>query len=58
LLADSIVSSKVISGSTSLGLSYLISDVENEFAPNLTSSYGISAHYNDALQSICIKKQR
>ena len=49
LLADSIVNGKQISGSTSLGLSYLISDVdvENGIAPNLVSPYGTSINCND-----------
>lgn len=49
LLADSIVSGKQISGSTSLGLSYLISDVDvaNGIAPNLVSPYGTSLNCND-----------
>jgi len=49
ILADSIVSGKKISGSTSLGLSYLISDVDvaNRIAPNLVSPYGTSLNCND-----------
>lgn len=49
LLADSIVSGKSISGSTSLSLGYLISDVDvqNEIAPNIISPYGISTNCND-----------
>ena len=49
LLADSTVSGKQISGSTSLGLGYLISDidVENGIAPNLVSPYGTSLNCND-----------
>ncbi len=49
LLANTIVSGKTISGSTSLGLSYLISDVivEDGVAPNLISPYGTSLNCND-----------
>ena len=49
LLADSIVNGKKISGSTSLGLSYLISDViiADGIAPNLISPYGTSLNCND-----------
>ena len=49
LLADSIVSGKSISGSTSFSLSYLASDVDiaNGIAPNLTSPYGVSSNCLD-----------
>lgn len=49
ILADSIVNGKTISGSTSLGLGYLISDVdvENRIAPNTVSPYGTSLDCND-----------
>lgn len=49
ILANSIVSGKSINGSTSLGLSYLISDVdiENGIAPNLESPYGTSLNCSD-----------
>ncbi len=49
LLADSTVGGKAISGSTSLGLGYLITDVdiENNIAPNIRSPYGISTNCND-----------
>lgn len=49
LLADSIVGGKAISGSTSLGLGYLIGDVdiENSIAPNISSPYGLSRNCDD-----------
>ncbi|MNE96703.1 hypothetical protein D3C80_1949400 [compost metagenome] len=49
LLADSIIGGKTISGSTSLGLSYLVSDVivEDGIAPNLISLYGTSLNCNN-----------
>jgi len=49
LLADSTVGGKAISGSTSLGLGYLITDVdiENNIATNIRSPYGISTNCND-----------
>ena len=49
VIADSIVSGKSISGSTSFGLSYLISDVDvpNGIAPNLESPYGLSTNCLD-----------
>lgn len=51
LIADSIVSGKTISGSTSFGLSYLISDVDvpNGIAPNIESPYGLSTNCLDGL---------
>lgn len=51
LIADSIVSGKSISGSTSFGLSYLISDVDvtNGVAPNINSPYGLSTNCLDDL---------
>ncbi|KXO81671.1 hypothetical protein AYL20_14005 [Acinetobacter venetianus] len=51
LIADSIVSGKTISGSTSFGLSYLISDVDvpNAIAPNIESPYGLSTNCLDGL---------
>lgn len=49
VIADSIVSGKSISGSTSFGLSYLISDVDvpNGIVPNLESPYGLSTNCLD-----------
>ncbi len=49
LLADSVVAGKSISGSTSFGLSYLVSDVVevDRIAPNITSPFGISTNCLD-----------
>lgn len=49
LIADSIVSGKTISGSTSFGLSYLVSDViiADGIAPNIESPYGVSTNCLD-----------
>lgn len=51
LIADSIVSGKSISGSTSFGLSYLVSDVvvADRVAPNIESPYGLSTNCLDGL---------
>lgn len=51
LIADSIVSGKSISGSTSFGLSYLVSDVvvADGIAPNIESPYGLSTNCLDGL---------
>ncbi|GJC32160.1 hypothetical protein KAM398_21710 [Acinetobacter sp. KAM398] len=51
ILASSIVSGSQINGSTSLGLSYLNSDVdvENSLAPNKVSPYGTSLDCNDGM---------
>lgn len=51
LVADSIVSGKTISGSTSFGLSYLVSDVvvADGIAPNIESPYGLSTNCLDGL---------
>ena len=51
LIADSIVSGKTISGSTSFGLSYLVSDVvvADGVAPNIESPYGLSTNCLDGL---------
>lgn len=49
LLADSVVAGKSISGSTSFGLSYLVSDVvvADGIAPNIESPYGLSTNCLD-----------
>ncbi|WP_228256126.1 Ig-like domain-containing protein [Acinetobacter halotolerans] len=51
LIADSIVSGKNISGSTSFGLSYLVNDVvvADGIAPNIESPYGLSTNCLDGL---------